>query len=129
MTEKLMHVSCLVRDSLLWELLRALEEHKVGNVEVRPVAPPLLALPAPGRKIKGKVQMGSVLAAVRDAMQLKEPIRVPQLARQLNAKKQSVTSAVNRLTELGLVKRTGFGQYTRIKPDPINSNGATGEPA
>lgn len=58
MTEKLMHVSCLVRDGNLWELLRSLEEHKVGNVEVRPVAPQLLALPAPDGKKRTKKGRG-----------------------------------------------------------------------
>jgi Winged helix DNA-binding domain len=127
MTEKLLHVSCIVRDSHVYDLLRALEASKVGNVEVRPVTP-MLALPAPDGKGKrgGRVPHGAVLTVVRAAMQLKEPVRARQLARALNIKSQSVVSAIARLTNLGLVKRTGHGLYTRVKPDPIptNSNGA-----
>lgn len=123
MTEKLLHVSCLVRDGHLWELLRALEEHKVGNVEVRPVAPATLALPPPERK--GKAKYGTVLTLVRAAMPMKEPMRVPQLARQLGVKHQSTHSAIHRLVQDGLVKRTALGLYTRVKPDPINGVGET----
>lgn len=115
--EKLIHVSCVVRESNVWELLRALEEHKAGNVEVRPVAPKLLALPAPRR---------SVRHLVHAAMPMKEKRRVRDVIQETGAKKQSVYTALCKMVQSGLAKRVDVGLYMRVKPDPVSTqtNGA-----
>ncbi len=117
MTDKLLHVSCLVRDGHIYELLRALEMHKAGNVEVRPVAPreEQLALPAPTR---AHSYTTGVAWKVRAAMELKKQIRVTDLARELGMKPPSVLSAVTKMIQKGLAKRIAYGVYMRVKPDP-----------
>jgi hypothetical protein len=117
--DKLLHVSCIVHERGLWELLRAMELHKVGNVQVRPVMP-LLALPAPGNgKRKRTPAYGNVQPAVRAAMRLKEKRRVPELAKEIGAKAQSTYSAIGILIKQGVVKRVSPGLYMRTKPDPV----------
>jgi hypothetical protein len=118
--EKLLHVSCVVRQPMLWDLLRMLEAHKVGNVEVRPVAP-MLALPAPGKSAKanGSRANATVQPKVRAAMAMKQKRRVPEIAREIGEKNQSVYSAVALLVTQGFVKKVGFGTYMRVKPDQM----------
>jgi hypothetical protein len=119
--DKLLHVSCMVHERGLWELLRAMELHKVGNVQVRPVMP-LLALPPPSGsngKRKRSPAFGKVQPAVRAAMQLKQKRRVPELAKAIGAKPQSTYSAVAILIKQGVVKRVSPGLYMRTKPDPV----------
>jgi hypothetical protein len=110
-----LHVECLVKDSNLWDLLRALELHKAGNVEVRPVAPPLseqpLALPPPAGA------HGGVQATVRAALRLKQPIKLAELARSLGIKRSSASSALHAMMKQGLVKNPSIGVYVRVKPD------------
>jgi hypothetical protein len=122
MTEKLLHVSCLVRDNGLWELLRALEAHKVGNVEVRPVAPreERLALPAPGQPKRNRAPQGTVKKKVQEVMVLKQKLRLCDITRAAAINQHSAYSAIAALMEEGVVKRVSIGTYMRTKPDPTN---------
>jgi hypothetical protein len=124
--DKLLHVSCIVRQPMLWDLLRVLEGHKVGNVEVRPVAP-VLALPAPDkakRQANGKKKQGVVQPKVRAAMAIKQERSAADIAKEIGEKKQSVHSAIAVMITQGVAKRVGYGTYMRTKPDPITTTGA-----
>ncbi|HEX4202173.1 MAG TPA: hypothetical protein VHY59_11685, partial [Chthoniobacterales bacterium] len=97
----------------LYDLLRSLEAAKVGNVEVRPVAP-MLALPPPEKKQRTKRKQpvrGKVLAA----MPLKEMRTTQQLIEETGSNPKSVHSVLFYLAKNGIVKHTGFGEYTRVK--------------
>jgi hypothetical protein len=125
--EKLLHVSCIVRQTGVYDLLRALEIHKVGNVEVRPVAQ-MLALPAPDgsngahpRKKKSKPRGNRWKAVVRlkvaAALPLREKRRPSEIAKQTDENPKSVYSALRRLVDIGIVKKVG-SEFMRVKPDP-----------
>jgi predicted Rossmann fold nucleotide-binding protein DprA/Smf involved in DNA uptake len=129
MIERLIHVSCVVRDTHVYDLLRALEAHKAGNVEVRPVTPhgnsEQLLLPPPIKRRESYAPHSSVTAKVGAAMALKQKRRVPEIAEETGAKPQSVYSAIGTLMRKGLVKRVETGVYMRIKPDtPPPTEGA-----
>src|SRR5262245_13393355 len=106
--DKLLHVSCIVRASpAVYDLLIALEAHKVGNVEVRPVKPMLMLPPPAGQeqttRKRGKVSKhGAVLGKVRKAMKIREPIKPTPLSKELGVKAQSVHSAITNLVRHGL---------------------------
>jgi hypothetical protein len=124
--DKLLHVSCIVKQSGVHDLLLLLEAAKVGNVEVRPVRP-MLALPAPdkaGRQVNGKKKHGVVQPKVRAAMAMKQKRRVSDIAKEIGEKGQSVNSAIAVMVAQGVAKRVGFGVYMRTKPDPITTTGA-----
>jgi predicted Rossmann fold nucleotide-binding protein DprA/Smf involved in DNA uptake len=111
MDDKLLHVSCIVRPGGLYDLLRSLEVHKVGNVEVRPVAP-VLALPPPEKKRRRKDRVKQKVLA---AMPLKEIRTTRQLVAETDANPKSIYSALFYLVKTGIVKHVGTGQYTRVK--------------
>ena len=121
--DKLLHVSCIVRASgEVWDLLRALEAHKVGNVEVRPVAPreELLALPAPNKHKKKRAAIGEVQSRVRQVMILKQKMRLRDIVQAAaGPNSHSVYSALTALIEEGTVKKVGVGCYMRVRPDPV----------
>jgi predicted Rossmann fold nucleotide-binding protein DprA/Smf involved in DNA uptake len=110
MDDKLLHVSCIVRPGGLYDLLRSLEAAKVGNVEVRPVAP-MLALPPP-KKRKSKDHVKEKVLA---RMPLKEMRTTRQIIAESNANPKSVYSVLFYLVKQGIVKHVGLGQYTRVK--------------
>ena len=128
MTEKFLHVSCIIQAGRLYDLLTSIEQHKVGNLEVRAVAPTVFAGPPEKenkRKTAKRVEPGEVLGKVRAAMKLKEKKRVPELATELGVKKQSAYSAIVALREEGVVKKVGVGLFMRTKPDkPAITNGS-----
>jgi hypothetical protein len=120
--EKFLHVSCIVRQTGVYDLLRALELHKVGNVEVRPVAQ-MLALSAPNgsngarRPTKGNRWNAIVRPKVAAAMPMRQKLRPSEIAKQIGENPKSVYSALSRLVELGTVKKVG-SEFMRVKPDP-----------
>jgi hypothetical protein len=118
--EKFLHVSCIVRQTGVYDLLRTLELHKVGNVEVRPVAQ-MLALPAPNgngarRATKGNRWKAIVQPKVAAAMPMRQKLRPSEIAKQTGENPKSVYSALRKLVDLGLVKKVG-SQFMRVKQD------------
>lgn len=119
--DKLLHVSCIVRQVGIYDLLRALELHKVGNVEVRPVAS-MLALPAPngqeGRRrktgSKGNRWHAVVRTKVAAAMALKQKHRPADLAREIGENPKSVYSSLAALAKKGEIKKVGM-YWMRIR--------------
>lgn len=115
--EKLLHISCMVKQANVHDLLLLLETAKVGNVEVRAVKP-LLALPPPGkRKANGIKKQGVVQPKVRAAMAIKQKVTAAAIAKEIGEKKQSVHSAIAVMISQGVAKRVGYGIYMRTKPD------------
>jgi hypothetical protein len=126
--KKYLHVGFLIEDKNLWDVLRLLEAHKIGQPEVRHVPPPLLALPAPDedrrRDKRGYKLHNTVTPKVSAAMGLKDKVRVPMLAAQLGENRSSVYSSMAVLMRRGIVKRVGYGLFMRVKLDD-QMNGAS----
>jgi hypothetical protein len=98
------YVSCHVKEPNLYALLMSLEAAKVGNVEVRPIPPPMLALPAPLPVVRGEKRQRAVAALAQGPKNAAE-ISVAAgsshaAARQLLA--QLVTIKVARRVKLGV---------------------------
>lgn len=108
MSEKLLHVSCIVRDTTLYDLLRAIEPYRAANLEVRAVAQAPLALPAPSKIDHGRLNE-AILAVTPPGRKFK----VHEIARELNANKNSVYSQISRDINKHLVKRLSYGLYVR----------------
>jgi hypothetical protein len=117
--DKFLHVGCIVKQANVYDLLRALEAHRVGNVEVRAVAPPLLLPPPNKQRKQGKLRKQrrgkGIRPAVAAAMPIKEKRRVKEIAEQINANVKSVYSAISHLILIGVVKRTAPGVFVRVK--------------
>ena len=130
----LLHISFLVEDrGALWPLLRALEAHRAGNVEVRPVsgpgtdaaleAPPQsLALAAPDiPHIKAAlVQPGfrrhgggrpNTRNVVLNAMKPGKSYRPPEVAQACGLTYKQVTNALYNLAKAGELHRPSIGVY------------------
>lgn len=132
--EKYLHVTCIVRQQNLYDLLHALEEHKVGNVGVRAVSrilngaseepsppkPPNRKLNFKSKTVKTKdgfVRRTGLRIKIRAAMKLNEPFRYWELADQLKVNPKSMASAMNFFMKEGTVRRVEPGVYMRIKED------------
>ena len=115
MNEKLLHVSCIVPQAGLYDFLRVLEAQKVGNVEVRPVAP-MLMLPAPTGHAKPRRKRRGVQSKVEAAMVLRQKHGPVELASAINENPKSVYSALARLRELGIAKKVGTS-WIKIKQE------------
>jgi hypothetical protein len=102
--EKLLHVSCIVKQPFIWDLLRVLEMHKVGNVEVRPVAP-LLALPAP--------EHNTIRARTLAAMPLDETITPAYVTEKTGISVKQAGTTLWLLKRDGIIRRVSFGKYRR----------------
>jgi hypothetical protein len=107
--DKLLHVSLLVRDTGLYDLLTAIEPHKVANLEVRAVAPPMLALPAPTTRGGGKCRR-----AIETTVPVGEKFSPFSLAKLNGLKRQSVYSEVGRMLGRKQIKRVSYGLYQRL---------------
>lgn len=117
MTEKMMHVGCLVPLSRLWELLMALEAAKVGNVEVRPVVSEVnMEMPKKPmkQKLDGRGRM-PVTKMVSTAMVKGRTWKISEMARALGVKSSSVCTAMNALVKRGEVIKKDYGLYQRVK--------------
>lgn len=114
MTEKLLHVSLLVKENHVWDLLRTFDEHKVGNVEVTAVVPPPLALPAPERqraKSAGRVPAGQNKEAVLAATKPGETFSARDVSAKTGITTKQASSALYNLMLNGMVRRAGFGKF------------------
>jgi hypothetical protein len=115
-TEKLLHVSLLVKENHVWDLLRTFDEHKVGNVEVTAVVPPPLALPAPERerqraKSNGRVPAGQNKQAVLAATKPGETFSARDVSAKAGITTKQASSALYNLMLNGMVRRAGFGKF------------------
>jgi hypothetical protein len=108
--DKILHVSCLVKEGHIYDLLAALEQHKVGNVEVRPVVPPLLALPPPSPPSHGKNKQ-AILAAIAPGA----TVRAVELGAKVGITTKQAASTLHNLMLAGVVRRVGFGKYRLTK--------------
>jgi hypothetical protein len=133
MKERLLLVSCQIPQNRVYDLLRALEAAKVGNVEVRPVVAyvekvrevvdpaslPSLKLNGKKRprrrKINGHLDVHTIRYRVTQAMTMGREVGMKELAMELGENIKSVGSAIYKLVQLGLVKNVGNGRYTRVK--------------
>lgn len=116
MSEKLLHVSMIVPQGGLYDLLIAVEAHKVANLEVRAVAQPLLALPPPSSTRRGPI---------RDAIWAATPpgrkFRVIEIAKETGLSKSAVSSQVTRDLGLKRIKRISYGLY--VRNEGVTTNG------
>jgi hypothetical protein len=108
--DKLLHVSLLVRDTGLYDLLTAIEPHRVANLEVRAVAAPMLALPAPTRGGRG----GKCRQAIETTVPVGEKFNPLGVAKLNGLKRQSVYSEVSRMLARKQIKRVSYGLYQRL---------------
>ena len=121
--EKLLHVSCIVRESRVWDLLRLLESGKANNVEVRPVASLTLQNGAENpqkkyvRKYKKRGGKRSPGNKLRAALKLNKEVHLHDLALAIKINPKSAMSAMTRLIAEGVAKHTGKGTYMRVKAD------------
>lgn len=118
--EKYLHVTCMVKQHQLYDFLRALEVHKVGNVEVRPVAmtnghaepeeprEPTIKTTKSGRAIgtRGIVER----AMVKDI-----PYHPSELHELTGVKRQSIQTALGYFVEQGIVKKVAPATYMKTK--------------
>jgi hypothetical protein len=107
--DKLLHVSLLVRDIGLYDLLTAIEPHRVANLEVRAVAQAskMLALPPP--EARGKARR-----AIETVVPVGEKFRPGSIAKLNSIPYQSITSEVARMVERKQIKRVSYGLYQRL---------------
>lgn len=133
--EKYLHVTCIVRQQNLYDLLHALEEHKVGNVGVRAVSrilngaseEPTLPSKPLNRKLNfksktvttksGLTRKTGVRLRVREAMEMNVPFRYWELAHKLKINQKSMASAMHSFMKEGIVRKVEPGVYMRIKED------------
>jgi hypothetical protein len=130
--KKYLHVGFMIEDKNLWDVLRLLEAHKIGQPEVRHVPPPLLALPAPEEKPRdkrGHKAYGTVQAKLRAAMPLKHRINVQRFSKETGESYGAVHSAMLALMRKGIVKKVAPGTFMRVKLDqpPEHMNGGASE--
>jgi hypothetical protein len=109
--DKLLHVSLLVRDTGLYDLLTAIEPHKVANLEVRAVAQAskMLALPAPYASRGGKARR-----AIETVVPVGERFAPGSIAKINGINKQALTSEVGRMLARKQIKRVSYGLYQRL---------------
>ena len=120
MSRNFFHVSCQVEQAQLYSLLRSIEAHKAGNVEVRGVMlNPEESLDGfVDTKVNGYRARKSKLdlrPRMIEAMPIGERINMSELSKKLNAKRTSIYSALSAMMERKIVKRIKAGIYTRVK--------------
>jgi hypothetical protein len=110
--DKLLHISLLVRDTGLYDLLTAIEPHRVANLEVRAVAQAnkMLALPAPNRSGRG----GKCRHAIETTVPVGEKFNPLSVAKLSGVNRQSVYSEIGRMIGRKQIKRVSYGLYQRL---------------
>jgi hypothetical protein len=83
----------------------ALEVAKVGNVEVRPIPPPMLALPAPLPVVRGEKRQRAVAALAQG------PKRAKELADMIGSNEKAASQLLAKLVLIKVAKRVEFGLY------------------
>jgi len=99
------YVSCHVKEPNLYALLCSLEAQKVGNVEVRPIAPPALMLPAPGPKMPTQKQQKLVNTLAGGKKKL------AAIAAETNTTVKSASQMLLYLIRKKVVRRVGHATY------------------
>jgi hypothetical protein len=114
--DKLLHVSLLVRDTGLYDLLTAIEPHKVANLEVRAVAPPMLALPSPSRSSRSSRHQnrGRARRAIESAVSVGDNFNPLSIAKANGIKISSVYSELSRMLLRKQIKKITYGTYQRL---------------
>lgn len=105
MTGKFLHISCIVREDNVYDVLLALSTLKVGNVETRPV-PQTLFLPPPVSKEKLSEKQQKVMATLAAG-----PKRPSQVAKEINAPLKATNLRLIYLLKKKLVRRVKTGLY------------------